>query len=126
MVYAIIRSGGKQQRVSVGDRIDVEKIAAEVGEHLELDQVLAVGEGSDWRVGTPLVDGAKVVCEVVRQDRAPKILVGKYHKRKRYYRKNGHRQSFTRLKIDSILADGIEVPAPAVETAEPTAPAAGE
>jgi large subunit ribosomal protein L21 len=115
MVYAIIRSGGKQQRVSVGDRIDVEKLAVEVGERLEIDQVLAVGEGSDLRVGTPLVSGAKVVCEVVRQDRSRKILIGKYHKRKRYYRKNGHRQSFTRLKIDSIFAEGIAVTAPAAE-----------
>ncbi len=126
MVYAIIRSGGKQQRVSAGDRIDVEKITAEVGDHLELDQVLAVGEGSDLRVGTPLVSGAKVVCEVVSQDRARKILVGKYHKRKRYYRKNGHRQSFTRLRIESIVAEGIEVPAPAVEASEPAISAAYE
>ncbi len=119
MVYAIIRSGGKQQRVSVGDRIDVEKLAVEVGERLEIDQVLAVGEGSDLRVGTPLVSGAKVVCEVVRQDRARKVLVGKYHKRKRYYRCNGHRQSFTRLKIDSIFAEGIAVTAPVVEESVP-------
>jgi large subunit ribosomal protein L21 len=115
MVYAIIRSGGKQQRVSVGDRIDVEKLAIEVGERLEIDQVLAVGGGSHLRVGTPLVSGAKVVCEVVRQDRSRKILIGKYHKRKRYYRKNGHRQSFTRLKIDSIFAEGIAVTAPVAD-----------
>lgn len=121
MVYAIIRSGGKQQRVSVGDRIDVEKIAAEVGTTLELDQVLAVGEGSDLRIGSPLVSGAKVVCEVIRQDRARKIMVGKYHKRKRYYRRNGHRQSFTRLKIDSIFAEGIAVTAPVAEATEAAA-----
>jgi len=84
-----------------------------------------VGEGSDLRVGAPLVSGAKVVCEVVRQDRARKILVGKYHRRKRYYRKNGHRQSFTRLRIDSILAEGISAAAPqaevepSMESAEP-------
>lgn len=107
MVYAIIRTGGKQQRVSVGDRIDVEKLPAEVGEQIELDQVLALGEGADLHIGAPIVDGAKVVCEVVRQDRARKILVGKYHRRKGYYRKNGHRQSFTRLRVDLIEGAGI-------------------
>jgi large subunit ribosomal protein L21 len=113
MPYAIIRTGGKQQRVSVGDRIDVEKLPQEVGEKLEIDQVLAVGEGADLQVGSPLVPGAKVVCEVVRQDRHSKIIVGKYHKRKNYYRKNGHRQSFTRLKVDSIQAEGIHLVAKA-------------
>jgi large subunit ribosomal protein L21 len=120
MVYAIIRSGGKQQRVTVGDRIDVEKIPREVGERLAINEVLAVGEGAELQVGTPLVAGAQVVCEVVRQDRARKILIGKYHKRKRYYRKNGHRQSFTRLRVDSIFAEGISLTAQdMIKTEEP-------
>jgi len=108
MVYAIIRSGGKQQRVSVGDRFDVEKLPNEVNDTVEINEVLAVGEGEDLQIGAPYVDGAKVVCEVVRQDRGKKILVGKYKRRKNYYRMNGHRQSFTRLRVDSIEATGIK------------------
>ena len=107
MVYAIIRSGGKQQRVSVGDRFDVEKLPNDVDETIEISEVLAVGEGEDIQIGTPYVDGAKVVCGVVRQDRGKKILIGKYKRRKNYYRLNGHRQSFTRLRVDAIQADGI-------------------
>jgi len=109
MVYAIIRTGGKQHKVSVGDRIDVEKLPQETGAMVEMDQVLAVGEGENLQLGSPIVEGAKVVCEVVRQDRARKVLIGKYKKRKNYYRKKGHRQDFTRLRIDSIQAEGIEV-----------------
>ncbi|MCA9450007.1 MAG: 50S ribosomal protein L21 [Candidatus Omnitrophica bacterium] len=133
MVYAIIRTGGKQQRVSVGDRFDTEKLANDVNDTIELSEVLAVGEGADLQVGTPYLDGAKVVCEVIRQDRGKKILIGKYKRRKNYYRKNGHRQSFTRLRVDAIQADGInetasssstKSEAPAAEA--PAAEAAGE
>ncbi len=119
MVYAIIRSGGKQQRVSVGDRFDVEKLPKEVDETIEISEVLAVGEGEDLQVGAPYVDGAKVVCEVVRQDRGKKILVGKYKRRKNYYRMNGHRQSFTRLRVDSIQANGINEKYSAPKKAKP-------
>jgi len=119
MVYAIVRSGGKQHRVSVGDRFDVEKLPFEVKAQVEIEEVLAVGEGEDLQVGTPLVPGAKVVCEVVRQDRAKKVLIGKYKRRKGYYRKNGHRQPFTRLRVDSILADGISITAPLKDAEEP-------
>lgn len=108
MVYAVIQSGGKQHRVSVGDRIDVEKLPFEVGQTVEIDKVLAVGAGADLQIGSPLIEGAKVVCEVVRQDRTRKILIGKYKRRKNYYRRKGHRQSFTRLKIDSIVAAGVK------------------
>ena len=107
MVYAVIQTGGKQRRVSVGDWIDVEKLPQEVGQTVEIDRVLAVGSGADLQVGSPLIEGAKVVCEVVRQDRTRKVLIGKYKRRKNYYRKNGHRQSFTRLKIGSIVAAGV-------------------
>ncbi|GMV67362.1 MAG: 50S ribosomal protein L21 [Candidatus Hinthialibacteria bacterium] len=112
MVYAIIRSGGKQQRVQVGDRFDVELIHGEIGNRLEIDQVLAVGEGAELQIGAPFVGGAKVVCEIILQDRHRKIMVGKYHKRKRYYRRRGHRQSFTRLRVDAIQAEGIQAAAP--------------
>ena len=117
MVYAIIRSGGKQQRVSVGDRFDVEKLEKELQETVEISEVLAVGAGENIQVGAPYVEGAKVVCEVVRQDRAKKILIGKYKRRKNYYRLNGHRQSFTRLRVDSIQANGIhEIGKPSKKT----------
>ena len=127
MVYAIIRSGGKQQRVSVGDRFDVEKLPKEVSETVEIGEVLAVGEGEDIQVGAPYVDGAKAVCEVVRQDRGKKILIGKYKRRKNFYRKNGHRQSFTRLRVDSIQASGInEKSGAASKATEAPAEDAGE
>lgn len=121
MVYAIIRSGGKQQRVQVGDRLDVERIPGEIGHRLEIDHVLAVGEGSDLQVGAPFVSGAKVICEIILQDRHRKIMVGKYHKRKRYYRRHGHRQSFTRLRIDAIEAAGIQAVAPPSSEADEAA-----
>ncbi|NUN94933.1 MAG: 50S ribosomal protein L21 [Candidatus Omnitrophica bacterium] len=122
MVYAIIRTGGKQHRVSVGDRIDVEKLPGEVGETVEIDQVLAVGEGDNLEVGSPVIPDAKVTCEVVLQDRARKVLVGKYRRRKNYYRKNGHRQSFTRVRIDEISGAGIHATDPKVRQPE-SAPA---
>lgn len=118
MVYAIIRTGGKQHRVSVGDRIDIEKLPGDIGETVEIDQVLAVGEGDNLQIGNPVVPDAKVTCEVVLQDRARKILVGKYRRRKNYYRKNGHRQSFTRIRIDQISATGIHATDPKARRAE--------
>jgi large subunit ribosomal protein L21 len=126
MVYAIVRTGGKQHRVAVGDRFDVEKLPVETGKTVELEEVLAVGEGGDLTLGSPTIAGAKVVCEVVRQDRARKVLVGKYHKRKGYYRKNGHRQSFTRLRVDSIVGAGISAAATKEEAKSEEAPASEE
>lgn len=108
MVYAIIRSGGKQQRVSVGDRFEVEKLPYEVDQTVEISEVLAVGEGDDLQIGAPYVEGAKIAATVVRQDRGKKILIGKYKRRKNFYRMNGHRQSFTRLRVDAIQAAGID------------------
>jgi large subunit ribosomal protein L21 len=103
-VYAVIKTGGKQYRVSPGDSVEVEKLPYEVGEQIELDQVLLVGNGSGVKIGRPLVKGAKVKATVTRQAKGRKIIVFKYRPSKRYRRKKGHRQHYTRLHIDEILA----------------------
>jgi large subunit ribosomal protein L21 len=102
-MYAVIKTGGKQYRVSEGDRLRVEKLAGEVGGTVELGEVLMLG-GDAPKVGKPTVPGAKVVAEIVAQDRAKKIIVFKIKRRKNYRRKNGHRQPFTELRIKAIQA----------------------
>ncbi|MEE8574670.1 MAG: 50S ribosomal protein L21 [Thermodesulfobacteriota bacterium] len=101
-MYAVVKTGGKQYTVSEGDFFKVEKLAGEIGAKLELTDVLAIGEGDDIKVGTPTVDKAKVVCEVVEQDRLKKIIVFKKKRRKGYAKKQGHRQSYTGLKVTKI------------------------
>ena len=103
MPFAIIQTGGKQHRVEPGQVIDVEKLAGEVGDTVELTDVLLVSDDTGLRHGRPLVDGAKVVARVVRHDRAKKIIVFKYKPKVRYRKKTGHRQSFTRLAIQEIV-----------------------
>jgi large subunit ribosomal protein L21 len=104
LVYAIIRSGGKQYRVSEGDTITVERLSTEVGEKVTLSEVLFVGDGDTFHVGAPLLSSASVVGTVVAHDRSRKIRVVKLKKRKHYRRTKGHRQSITRLRIDGISA----------------------
>lgn len=99
--YAVFRTGGKQYRVSAGDRIRVEKLPGDVGTTYSFEEVLMLG-GEAYKVGKPLVDGAKVQAEIVAQDKDKKIIVFKMHRRKNYRRKNGHRQPFTELKITAI------------------------
>ena len=101
-MYAVIETGGKQYRVNQGDIIKVEKLTADVGSKVDFDQVLLVGEGSDVKVGSPLVDGASVSGTVVEQDRHRKIVVFKMKRRKGYRRKQGHRQDYTGVLIDKI------------------------
>jgi large subunit ribosomal protein L21 len=103
-MYAVIRTGGKQYRVSPGDTIDVEKLPHEVGESLELDEVLLVANGPQAKIGRPTVAGAKVKATVTRQARGRKVIIYKYRASKRYRRKKGHRQHYTRLRIDEIVA----------------------
>jgi large subunit ribosomal protein L21 len=103
-MYAVVRTGGKQYRVSPGDSIDVEKLPAEVGEKVELDEVLLVANGGEAKIGQPLVEGAKIKATVTRQAKGPKVVVFKYRPSKRYRRKKGHRQHYTRLRIDEIVA----------------------
>jgi large subunit ribosomal protein L21 len=101
-MYAVIRSGGKQARVAPGDTLRLEKLAGEVGDSVELSDVLMVGEEGEPRVGTPLVAGAKVRGTILAQARADKIIVFKMKRRKGYRRKQGHRQSYTEIRIDTI------------------------
>lgn len=103
-VYAIVRTGGKQYRVEKGAVVRVEKLEGAVGSTVTLDDVLFVGGGGETRVGSPRLEGASVVGTVVEQDRAAKIRVFKYKKRKHYRRTRGHRQSFTALRIDAVRA----------------------
>lgn len=101
-MYAIIRSGGKQYRAEVGGTIDVDRLPQEVGESIEISDVLLVANGDDTRIGQPQVEGALVTATVVDQFRGKKIIVYKYRQRTNYRRKQGHRQYFTRLRIEDI------------------------
>jgi len=103
-MYAVFKTGGKQYRASTGDVIKVEKIEAEKGATVELDQVLMVGEGEDVKVGTPFLEGGKVTATVLDQGRGDKIKVIKFKRRKNYRRQMGHRQYFTQLEITGIDA----------------------
>lgn len=100
--YAIIRTGGKQYQVSAGTLVRVEKLAGNVGDTIELKDVLAVFDGSTSKIGQPTVEGAVVTARIVEQDKAKKILVFKKKRRKGYRVKRGHRQSFTALEISGI------------------------
>lgn len=102
-MYAVIKTGGKQYRVSEGDTLRVEKLEGDVGASIELDDVLMIG-GDAVKVGKPTVSGAKVTAEITAQDRAKKVIVFKMKRRKRYRRKAGHRQHYTELKITGISA----------------------
>lgn len=101
-MYAVVRTGGKQLRVSPGDVVNVEKIAAEPGATLELSDVLLVSDEQGTTLGTPTVPNAKVICEVLGEGRGKKIVVFKYKRRKNYRRKMGHRQPFSKLAIKEI------------------------
>ncbi|MBW2268762.1 MAG: 50S ribosomal protein L21 [Deltaproteobacteria bacterium] len=101
-MYAVIRSGGKQARVAPGDTLRLEKLAGDVGDSIELSDVLMLGEEGEPRVGTPLVDGAKVRGTILAQGRGDKITVFKMKRRKGYRRKQGHRQAYTEVRIDAI------------------------
>jgi len=101
-MYAVIKTGGKQYRVAAGEKIKVEQIAADVGQEIVFDQVLAVGNGSEIKVGTPLVSGATVTVTVLAHGRHDKVHIFKMRRRKHYQKRQGHRQNFTELQIASI------------------------
>lgn len=103
-MYAIIRSGGKQYRAEVGATIDVDRLPQQVGESIEISDVLLIADGEETRIGQPQVDGATVSATVVDQFRGKKIIVYKYRQRTNYRRKQGHRQYYTRLRIEDIRA----------------------
>jgi large subunit ribosomal protein L21 len=102
-MYAVIETGGKQYRVSEGDTINVEKLPDDVGDKVEFDRVLLVSGKDGLTVGQPIVKGSKVVAKVEAIERGPKIRVWKYRPSKRYRRRQGHRQTMTRLRIEKIV-----------------------
>ena len=103
-MYAVIKTGGKQYRVAAGDKIKVEQIAADVGQEVVLDQVLAVGSGGELKIGAPLVSGATVTAKVLAQGKHDKVRIFKLRRRKHYAKHQGHRQQFTELQIVAIAA----------------------
>jgi len=102
--YAIIATGGKQHKVTVGDRLRVELLEAVVGDSITFDEVLALKDGEQLKVGRPHLEGAKVVAKVVEQGKAGKVLIFKKKRRKQYRRTRGHRQPFTEVVVEEIHA----------------------
>jgi large subunit ribosomal protein L21 len=101
-MYAIIKTGGKQYRVKAGEQVRVEALAAEVGATVSIEEVLLVGTGEGVKVGAPLVSGAKVSATVLSHGRGDKVRIFKLRRRKHYQKAQGHRQSYTELRIDDI------------------------
>ncbi len=121
-MYAVLKSGGKQYKVEEGQVLRLEKLPGDVGSAIKFDQILMIGDGESIQVGQPLVDGASVEARIVDQGRGKKIIVFKYKRRKRYRRKQGHRQEFTAIQVDSILTKTKSAP----KKAEPEKPEAKE
>jgi len=103
-MYAVISTGGKQYKVAAGEKIKVEKIAADVGQEVVINQVLALGSGTDLKVGSPLIAGASVKATVVAQGKHDKVHIFKMRRRKHYRKSQGHRQTFTELQISAVTA----------------------
>ncbi len=102
-MLAVIKTGGKQYIVKPGDRLKVEKLNAEVGETVEISDVLLVKKEDEVKVGTPVVEGSKVIVSVLEQGRAPKVIVFKKKPKKGYKRKRGHRQPYTLIEVKEIV-----------------------
>ena len=103
-MYAVVKTGGKQYRVTAGQKLKVEQIPADVGAEINLDQILMVGEGESVKVGTPLLSGASVKATVLAQGRHKKVSIFKMRRRKHYQKHQGHRQNYTEIRIDGISA----------------------
>ncbi|MDP4302692.1 MULTISPECIES: 50S ribosomal protein L21 [Sphaerotilaceae] len=101
-MYAVIKTGGKQYKVAAGEKIKVEQIAAEVGQEIVINEVLALGSGAELKVGTPLVEGATVTATVVAQGKHDKVRIFKMRRRKHYQKRQGHRQTYTELQISAV------------------------
>ena len=100
--FAVIETGGKQYRVTAGQKLKVEKLEAEAGKDFVFDKVLLTTDGENVKVGAPYIAGAKVEAKVLKQDRADKIIVFRYHSKTRYRKKKGHRQDYTEVQITKI------------------------
>jgi len=107
--YAIIETGGKQYKVAAGQKMDVDRLGAAEGEEVELSRVLFIANGEDTIVGSPTIDGAKVIATCLGERKGDKIIVFKYKPKVRYRRKKGHRQLYTTLEIKEIVKPGEEV-----------------
>ena len=103
-MYAVIKTGGKQYKVAAGEKIKVEQIAADVGQEITIEQVLAVGSGADLKVGAPWVAGASVKATVLAHGRHDKVRIFKMRRRKHYQKHGGHRQNYTELQIGDVVA----------------------
>lgn len=103
-MYAVVKTGGKQYRVSEGDRLRVETLAAEAGDSVQLDTILMVGEGDSVKVGTPTVSNASVTAKVIDHGRADKVKILKFRRRKHHMKRMGHRQNYTEVEITGINA----------------------
>jgi len=103
-MHAVIKTGGKQYRVVTGEKLKIEQIPADVGTEITLDQILMVGEGESVQIGTPFLIGASVKATVLSQGRHDKVMIFKMRRRKHYQKHQGHRQNYTEIRIDTIVA----------------------
>ncbi len=101
-MHAVIKTGGKQYRVSAGDKLNIETLPGEVGSELLFDQVLMISDGEDIAVGQPFIDGAKVTATLLEHGRGDKVRIIKFKRRKHYMRRQGHRQNYTRVEITGV------------------------
>ena len=101
-MYAVVKTGGKQYRVSAGEKLRIERLAADVGQEIVLDQVLLVADGDALKMGAPLVSGAKVKAKVLGHGRGDKVRIFKLNRRKHYRKSQGHRQNYTEIEILGI------------------------
>jgi large subunit ribosomal protein L21 len=101
-MFAVFQTGGKQYKVAPGDELNIEKVFGSVGDKVKFDQVLVVGQDESVEIGSPLLQGMEVTGEIVRQAKSKKIIVFKFKRRKKYRKRQGHRQQYTRLKITEI------------------------
>lgn len=105
MKYAIVEDGGKQYKAVIGEAIEVDRYPLEVGEEIDMDRVLLISDGEKVKVGTPFIEGAKIEATVVAQVKGPKVTVFRYKAKERIRSKTGHRQKYTRVRIDAITEE---------------------
>lgn len=118
-MYAVFRSGGKQYRAAQGDVLRLEKIEADEGASVDFDDVLLIGDGSDIKVGNPVISGSSVSAKVIRQGKSRKVPVVKFKRRQNYLRQGTHRQFFTEVEITGISASGAKKAAPKTDEPAP-------
>ena len=105
MKYAIVEDGGKQYKAVIGESIEVDRYPLEIGEEIDMDRILLIADGENIKVGTPTVQGAKIQGTVVAQVKGPKVIVFRYKAKERIRSKTGHRQKYTRIRIDEITEE---------------------